>query len=272
MNNLLPIGRFSTLSRLSIKTLRYYDDINLLKPAFVDGDTGYRYYNLSQYNQAEQIRLLRSLDVSLADIREILSETDSQRVKSLIDYHKNKIRDKINRYDEILNYLDKLSISDDGDILSYPVESKGLNPQPILSMRFITTEKDFSKNISETYGVLYGFLKQNRADIKSKRGLSIYHIDEFDENHIDVEVGFEVEREVETPHHIISRTLPGGAFASTIHNGAYQSIGMAYKALLEWIQNRGHQIAGRSREVYLVSPSRDNTPKDYVTEVMYPIK
>ncbi len=271
MNNLLPIGRFSTLCKLSIKTLRYYDEIELLKPAFVDDETGYRYYSLSQYNNAEQIRLLRSLDVSLADIRNILEEEKKDKVKSLINFHRQKIVNKMNRYDEILNYLDKLSVTDEGDIMSYRIEMKKINPHPVLTMRFNTTEKDFSNNIEKTYGKIFGFLKQKRLFVNIKNAISIYHIDEFDENNIDVEVGFEIDQQIDTPSSIISRILDGGKFASTIHNGSYQSIGMAYKQLIQWIQNHDHQIMGRPREIYLVSPSKDNTPKDYVTEILYPI-
>jgi effector-binding domain-containing protein len=271
MDNLLPIGRFSTLTRLSIKTLRYYDEINLLKPSFIDEETGYRYYSLSQYNHAEQIRLLRSLDVSLADIRNILEEEDKEQVKTLINYHRKKIIDKMNRYDEILNYLDRLSVTDEGDIMSYRIEMKKLKSCPVLTMRFNTTEKDFSNNIEKTYGNIYGFLKQSGLYVKIKNAISIYHIDDFDENNIDVEVGFEIEQQIDTPPTIICRTIHGGTFASTIHNGSYQSIGMAYKELIQWIQNHGHQITGRPREIYLVGPSKDNTPKDYVTEILYPI-
>jgi DNA-binding transcriptional MerR regulator len=46
MKNLLPIGRFSQLTRLTIKALRLYDELGLLRPAYVDPDTAYRYYSL----------------------------------------------------------------------------------------------------------------------------------------------------------------------------------------------------------------------------------
>jgi hypothetical protein len=66
--DLLPIGRFARLCRLSVKQLRHYDDLGLLTPARVDPDSGYRYYRPSQARAAMSIGLLRSLEVPLAAI------------------------------------------------------------------------------------------------------------------------------------------------------------------------------------------------------------
>lgn len=71
--DLLPIGQFARLSRLSVKQLRHYDELGLLVPAHVDADTGYRYYRPSQARAALSIGLLRSLDVPLAVVGEVLS-------------------------------------------------------------------------------------------------------------------------------------------------------------------------------------------------------
>lgn len=61
--DLLSIGRFSHLSGLTIKALRHYDEIGLLRPARVDDSSGYRYYSLAQVREAEAIRRLRSLEM-----------------------------------------------------------------------------------------------------------------------------------------------------------------------------------------------------------------
>jgi DNA-binding transcriptional MerR regulator len=71
--DLLPIGTFARLCRLSVKRLRHYDDVGLLAPAWVDPHTGYRYYRPTQVRDAAAIGLLRSIDVPLATIGEVLS-------------------------------------------------------------------------------------------------------------------------------------------------------------------------------------------------------
>lgn len=55
-STLVPIGRFSRLCGLTVKALRHYDEIGLLKPARVDGSTGYRYYSPSNYARPTQLR------------------------------------------------------------------------------------------------------------------------------------------------------------------------------------------------------------------------
>jgi DNA-binding transcriptional MerR regulator len=76
----VPIGRFSKITRLSVKALPLYDEIGLLPPARVDPSSGYRYYDLGQANRAEAVRILRSVDMPLDEIRAILDTDDPQLV------------------------------------------------------------------------------------------------------------------------------------------------------------------------------------------------
>lgn len=61
----MPIGRFAKASRLSVKSLRNYDESGLLPAAFVDPQSGYRYYRLEQLARADAIRSLRMVDMPL---------------------------------------------------------------------------------------------------------------------------------------------------------------------------------------------------------------
>src|SRR5919198_348901 len=78
---LLPIGRFSRLCGLTVKALRHYDDIHLLRPARVDESTGYRYYSVEQLAEAGAIARLRELDVPLEECRTILAERDPEAAR-----------------------------------------------------------------------------------------------------------------------------------------------------------------------------------------------
>jgi DNA-binding transcriptional MerR regulator len=74
--DLLPIGQFAQLARLSVKQLRHYDEIGLLRPARVDAATGYRYYRAAQARTALSIGLLRSLDVPLPVVGQVLAGSE----------------------------------------------------------------------------------------------------------------------------------------------------------------------------------------------------
>ena len=69
---MLRIGEFSKLSRVSIRMLRHYDDIGLLKPAEIDQFTGYRYYSPEQLPVIGRITALKDMGFSLADIVKML--------------------------------------------------------------------------------------------------------------------------------------------------------------------------------------------------------
>ena len=69
---MLKIGDFSRLSQVSVKTLRYYDEVALLKPTQVDEMSGYRYYSVAQLRQLHRILALRDLGFSLDQIGYVL--------------------------------------------------------------------------------------------------------------------------------------------------------------------------------------------------------
>lgn len=71
--DLMSIGEFARLSRLSAKALRLYDELGLLPPAQVDPDSGYRWYAAGQLDNARLVASLRQIGVPLAQIQLILS-------------------------------------------------------------------------------------------------------------------------------------------------------------------------------------------------------
>ena len=91
MDDLLPIGRFSKATRLSVKALRHYDELGLLRPAFVDPSSGYRYYRPAQANQAEAIRILRSVEMPLEEIGELLAEGGGEPAAKRLHRHRERL-------------------------------------------------------------------------------------------------------------------------------------------------------------------------------------
>lgn len=75
---MLTIGEFSRISRVSTKTLRYYDQIGLIKPEYVGRDSGYRYYETRQLRDMLLISRLKQYQLSLPEIAAILARKDAQ--------------------------------------------------------------------------------------------------------------------------------------------------------------------------------------------------
>ena len=78
------IGEFSRITGLPIETIRFYHEKNLLLPSSVDSSTSYRYYDQANIEKARAIKYLRSLDISVDDIRNILESYNDQA--DILDY------------------------------------------------------------------------------------------------------------------------------------------------------------------------------------------
>ena len=86
------IGDFSKMSKTTIKALRYYEKEGLLKPAFIDQYTSYRYYESSQLVDISKIISLRQIGLSIKDIKKVL---DGQDMSLILNKRKNEIEKNI---------------------------------------------------------------------------------------------------------------------------------------------------------------------------------
>lgn len=92
------IGEFADITNTTIKTLRYYDEIDLIKPSYIDYYTNYRYYSSDQVNDVKLVLELKDLGLSLNDIKTFIETKD-------INIIKNKERELLNMVDSINNYI-----------------------------------------------------------------------------------------------------------------------------------------------------------------------
>jgi DNA-binding transcriptional MerR regulator len=115
VDELMAIGRFARLSGLSVGTLRHYDEVGLLKPADVDGETGYRRYRSDQLPEARAIRRLRELELSLGQIREVLATGDLAPLAA----HRARLEATIWRHQRAAYRLKRL-IEGEDDLMAEP--------------------------------------------------------------------------------------------------------------------------------------------------------
>ena len=101
----MQITEFAKLTGVSVRTLHYYDEIGLLKPAEVDEWTGYRFYDERNLEKMQQIMFYRELDFSLKSIIEILSSADFDKQKAL-DEQKKLLILKKERLEKLIFAID----------------------------------------------------------------------------------------------------------------------------------------------------------------------
>lgn len=102
MNENWTVKQVSQLTGLTVRTLHHYDQIGLLKPAFV-AENGYRYYNQENLTRLQEILLFRELDFPLKDIQQLLDVTELNRQQVLRD-HITLLELKRERLDRIINH------------------------------------------------------------------------------------------------------------------------------------------------------------------------
>jgi effector-binding domain-containing protein len=270
VDDLLPIGRFSKATRLSVKALRHYDELGLLRPAWVDPSSGYRYYRPAQANQAEAIRILRSVEMPLEEIAELLAEGGGEPAAKRLQRHRERLEARLAEHRRMLAFLERLLEKE--DVMPYEVTVKELPAQTVAATRATSDLRGISSAIST--GVHLVLDELGRRGLEPAGPLQVvYHADQVldEETAAPIEICFPVAAPFDGSGEVYAAELPGGPAAVTVHRGPYAEIGPAYHTVSGWIQDHGHDLAGGPREVYLNDPG-EVAEADLLTEVQWPIR
>lgn len=109
VKNYFSIGKLSKLSGVHIQSLRYYDEIGILKPAFVDPDTSYRYYTFQHMRIVEAIQYCVDLGIPLKYFTDFIKEQDGEiDFAKLIDFGTRLTKQKMLQIQERLQYLENI--------------------------------------------------------------------------------------------------------------------------------------------------------------------
>ncbi len=259
---MMPIGKFARVTRLSVKALRNYDRLGLLTPAYVDPNSGYRYYRLDQMRRADAVRTLRIADVPLSSIADILDGPDPEKV--LLSHLETLARQR-DEQERKLRYLERLICKKDFT-MQYDVAIKEIENQIISSHRTETTYEGVFAAIPEGFDTVFRRLQQ--ADVEpSGIPFTIFHQPPDAEGPGVVEMCIPVAGAAAA---IPTAEIAGGPVAAVVHKGPYDEMGPAHEALANWIHEHGHRTVGPTREIYLNHPS-EVEPDDLLTEIQWPI-
>lgn len=267
--NLIPIGQFSQMTRLSAKALRLYDKNALLPPAYVDPATGYRYYEPAQAKRAEAVRILRSVDMPLDEIKAALESDNPDLVHKHLEGHRQRLSSRLAKDERMLAFLETLMNRKEG-IMDYKITIEEAAPQLVAATRVHTSRANAGSAIGAGFGQLMPALGQAGIG-PSGPPLIVYHEVIDDQTSGDIEICIPVAEPLPgEPGGVYSRELEGGMVATTVHHGRYEEIAPAYHTLTGWIAKNGYDIAGPPREIYLNDP-QTVPPDDLQTRVEFPI-
>src|SRR5215213_8820805 len=268
MRDLISIGRFAQITQLSIKALHIYDALGLLRPVFIDADSGYRYYSITQLPLARRIRLLRSIDMSLDSIHALLYAPTPAAMDTLLHEHQQRIADRILKDQQALHLLQHI-IDHQADDLVFTVNIKDVPAQPIASIRLQATPEDEQDRIPVLLDELESYTMRLGTRSPDAPPVRISHV--YTEDMVDTEIAVPITQLVADTERITTRVLEASAVAYVMHIGPHADLWAVYWALLAWIQEHGYQESGPPREVYWRHPA-DGHASAYRTEVQWPIR
>jgi DNA-binding transcriptional MerR regulator len=237
MENLIPIGEFAAASRLSQKALRLYGENGLLTPAWVDPDSGYRYYGVDQLRAATLIALLRRAGMPLAEIREFLRQPTVERLEE----YERRATDEFAERRRVLRYTRRLLKEEP----MYDVLTRHDREQPYVSRTSRVLVPDLEPFIVDTF-------RELGREAAAAPAFVLYH------GPVNAEEDGPVE--VCVPAGDGDRRLPAGEVAFTEISGRqcqFPEILGAYDAVYRWVKEHGRQPAGPAREIYLSGPGAD---------------
>jgi DNA-binding transcriptional MerR regulator len=265
----LKIGEFSRLTQVSIKTLRHYDQVGLLKPAAVSPESGYRYYSANQLPRLYRILALKDLGFPLDKIGEALEERITPDVlRGMLMLRRVEQETRVHEESERLARIGaQLKLIESEGVVAGDVVLKHLAPQWIASIRdVISTHRAIGGLFEKLYHALESLASESM-------GVALWHDLEYKDRDLDVEVGVYLNQPVQACEQISTHQLSGVIAASTIHHGAFSRIGEAYRTLLRWLEANQYRPSGPTRELFLrvaVPVSRED--ESNITEIQVPVE
>ena len=110
LKNLYSIGEVSEIKEVTIKALRYYHKVGILIPAYIDDETGYRYYSIEQFVHIDIIKGCRALGTSIVELQKIFKERNTDSLLEFLHDRKKKAQENIDKMKKIINDIDALSL------------------------------------------------------------------------------------------------------------------------------------------------------------------
>lgn len=258
--DLLSIGMFANLTRLSIKALRLYDELGILGPRYIDPQSGYRYYGVDQLPQARMIRNMRDMDMPLAAIRRVLVVLPvSQAQAELLVHQHLELRERQLEQIKALAHQFTQQLKPEAKPMSLEVEVKDIPTQQIISITRHHTVNGLSEQIRKDCEALFA-RAQEVGVTPVGAPFGIYHSAINEQEDGPIETCVPVSNKVERKANIEAKELEGGKAACVVITGEqchYPELLAGYDAAADWIQRNGFEAAGPPREVWYTAPGAD---------------
>jgi len=264
------IGEMARLSYVSIPTLRYYDRINLLKPDYIDTDTGYRYYTYKEFLMLDTIHYLKSLGMSLEEIKEHFEtrtiETSLNTYEKQLINIKSTVKNLRNIEKRLIHNIQNLRSSNkireakEPAIITFPDRYLASVNQIVFSdEEYEIIIRQLSHQLYDNHIVAMG----NFVGIKAKGDIVK------GEYGRTIKIGTLMQKRMSR---YSTELLNGGEYAYIYHIGDYKRINESYQKLCLFISKNHYKINGDAIEEYIIDAIETKDILEYIAYIQIPIK
>lgn len=253
MGKYLPIGQMGKLNNLSVQTLRHYEKVGLLKPSYINENTGYRYYSMKDFNTIDLIKQCKAMGLSLEEIKGVINNyTSLESIVDILGNQKKIVTEKMKELENIKNKVESLEskikvclnkgINDilikhnkDRQFIQYNFTDRFSDEFEInLRKILLEVERDY-KNINAeiAFTVSYEDVKrEGRAECKN----------------VMINLGENVPYK---DNKIIS--MKEGNYLTMYFDDTYRDSGKYYDMIIRYIENNNIKTLGDFNEIYIMT-------------------
>ena len=263
------IGEFSKMSNTTIKTLRYYDEVGLLKPEAVDRFTGYRLYTTEQLVLLHRIQSLRQIGLSIEEISRMLSGGPE---RAILKRRREEILTALSEYKSQLSRIEFILSGQEEELfMNYSATIKELPACTVYSKRMTVPDYNAYFQLIPAIGRQ---VAERYPDLKCAKPeyCFITYLDiEYREKDIRVEFSEAVTALKPDFEDIKFKKIPAVTAVSVFHRGSYAGIPDAYAFAMQWIEKNGCLPVGSPRENYIDGIWNKESESEWLTEIQIPI-
>ncbi|MGE7675464.1 MerR family transcriptional regulator [Lysinibacillus sp. NPDC094403] len=278
------IGKFSSLCNVPIKTIRYYSDIGLLEPSFIDEVTGYRYFDYDKMKELNTIQVLKNCHFSLKEIEQIMKgKNDWQDLE--LRLHK-KVLELEHQQEIIAEQIQNIV-----QVKNSIRHTETFNPKPILSSCYIEERPKtqvlsirekihiigMDKLVQKLFERIYAYQFEIDGEL-----VAILHQQNRNQNIADVELLLPVKGTQQGEH---IKVISEGKYACIDVKGPYSELHFGYSRLKGWLTEQSLQVEGAFMEQYIkgliptevinpiyIKPNMELHPNDFLTKVFVKVR
>ncbi|MEG0051372.1 MAG: MerR family transcriptional regulator [Terrisporobacter sp.] len=253
MGKYLSIGQMGKLNNISVQTLRHYEKFGLLRPSYINEETGYRYYSTKDFNTIDLIKQCKAMGLSLDEIKEVANNyTSLESIVDILGNQKKLINQKIKELENIKNKIESLE-----DKIGFSL-NKGIN-------------KVFIKHNEERQFIKYNFTDRFSDEFEINLRKILLEVERYYEN-VNAEIAFTVSYEdikkegrAECKNVMINLgegiyyeddkviSMPRGEYLTMYFDDTYRDSGKYYDAIVEYINENNIKTIGDFNEIYIMT-------------------